>query len=113
LKSWLNKRARIRGFFETHYENTKNGTDPGQREEDLRKARANTRTQRKRAKHARRAEANHSLEKPTPLKEKSRLNHDACQHEKPKFDIQKPQCLFVDHYLIQLGDRRICKILLL
>jgi hypothetical protein len=39
LKSWLNKRAQRNDFFETHYENTKSGTDPGQREEDLRKAR--------------------------------------------------------------------------
>jgi len=81
LKSWLNKRVCVRGFFETHYENAKSSTDPAWREEDSRKARANTRTQRKlqrkphyalkRAKHARHAEANHSLEQPKPLKDKA------------------------------------------
>jgi len=35
LKSRLNKRACVRGFFETHYRNTKSSTEPAQREEAL------------------------------------------------------------------------------
>jgi hypothetical protein len=46
LKSWLNERACVRVFFETHYGNTKRGSDLAEREEDRQKAHANTCTQR-------------------------------------------------------------------